>query len=75
MEFTAEQREVFAALGRVRSEKKAASSRENGKKGGKKVKPLIEIPCTCGGEGLEHKSTCRRGVAIRYRTKKGLPLT
>lgn len=63
------------ALGSIRTEKKAAASRENGKKGGAVMKRLADIPCNCGGEGLEHKSTCRRGVAVRYRTKKGLPLT
>ncbi len=62
-------------MGRVKSEKKAAQARENGKRGGGPMKRLADIPCTCGGEGLEHKSTCRRGVAVRYRTKKGLPLT
>ena len=69
------QSEAAAALGRIKSEKKAASSRENGKKGGSQLKPLASIPCSCGGEGLEHKSTCPRGRRIRVRQRTGLPLT
>jgi hypothetical protein len=73
--FTAEQRSEYARyLGSRTSERKAESSRKNGKKGGGVMKPLVEIPCTCGGEGLEHPTTCPRGRVIRYRTKKGLPL-
>ena len=76
MEFSAEQRREFARmLGSIRTEKKARSSRENGKKGGRRIQPLETITCTCGGEGLEHRSTCPRGRVIRYRRKKGLPLT
>ena len=66
--------EAARTLGSIRTEKKAAASRENGKKGGAVMKRLEDIPCICG-EGVEHKSTCRRGQAIKYRTKKGLPLT
>ena len=73
---TEEQKLEYARmLGSVKTEKKAAASRENGKKGGGPLKRLEDIPCTCGGTGLEHKSTCRRGVVIRYRIKNGLPLT
>jgi hypothetical protein len=67
--------EAARALGSIRTAKKAASSRENGKKGGARLKPLETIPCTCGGEGLNHKTTCPRGIRIRVRQKKGLPLT
>jgi hypothetical protein len=67
--------EAARALGSIKTEKKAAASRENGKKGGTKIRPLESFTCTCGGEGLEHKSTCPRGVRIRVRRKKGLPLT
>lgn len=67
--------EAARALGSVRTEKKAASSRENGKLGGRPLKRLEDIPCTCGGEGLNHLSTCQRGRTIRVRRKKGLPLT
>ena len=67
--------EAARALGSIRTEKKAAAARANGKKGGGQLKPLDEIPCTCGGQGLEHKTTCPRGIRIRVRQKKGLPLT
>jgi hypothetical protein len=67
--------EAARALGCIRTEKKARSSRENGKKGGGQIKPLETIACNCGGEGLEHRSMCPRGRAIRYRLKKGLPLS
>lgn len=67
--------EAARALGSIKTEKKAASSRENGKKGGGQLKPLETIPCTCGGQGMEHKATCPRGVRIRVRQKRGLPLT
>ena len=29
--------------------------------------PLEQIACNCGGEGLNHRSTCPRGRAIRRR--------
>lgn len=67
--------EAARTMGRVKSEKKAAAVRENGKKGGGQMKRLADIPCSCGEGTTVHKSTCRRGIAIRYRTKKGLPLT
>ena len=63
------------ALGSVRTVKKAASSRENGKLGGGRMKQLADIPCICEEGATAHKSTCRRGIAIRYRMKKSLPLT
>jgi hypothetical protein len=66
---------VARALGRIKTEKKAAASRENGKLGGRPLKELASIPCTCGGAGLEHKATCPRGIRIRARRRAGLPLT
>jgi len=66
--------EAARALGSIRTEKKAASSRENGKKGGGQLKPLDTIPCDCGGDGLQHKSTCPRGRRISQRRRTGLPL-
>lgn len=66
--------EAAAALGRIKTEKKVAASRENGKLGGGQMKPLASIPCNCGAEGLEHKSTCPRGRRIRTRRRAGLPL-
>lgn len=75
MPLTPEQRQEYAReIGSIKTEKKAAASRENGKKGGGKLKPLESLPCNCDGEGLNHRSTCRRGIAIRYRRKRGLPL-
>lgn len=67
--------EAAAALGRIKSDRKTQAARENGKKGGGVLKPLESIPCTCGGEGLNHKSRCPRGIRIRVRQQKGLPLT
>ena len=77
MPLTAEQRREYAReLGSVRSERKAQAARENGRKGGRQIKPLETIACNCGAEeSLEHRSTCPRGRVIRYRRKKGLPLT
>jgi len=66
--------EAARALGSIKTERKAAQARENGKKGGRPLVSLEAIPCTCGGHGLDHKSTCRRGVVIRYRRRKGLPI-
>jgi hypothetical protein len=59
-------------MGSIKSERKAVSSRENGKKGGGPLKPLIQIECNCGGgTTLQHKSTCMRGRAIKRRQEKG----
>jgi hypothetical protein len=66
--------EAARALGSIKTAKKAASSRENGRKCGGQLKPLETIPCTCGGAGFDHKTTCPRGIRIRVRQKKGLPL-
>lgn len=69
-------RTAASLLGSARTERKAAASRANGKLGGRSLKPLLEIQCTCGGgDSLDHKTTCPRGRVIRYRQKKGLPLT
>ncbi len=61
--------EIMRQRGSVRSEKKAASSAENGKLGVRPARPLSEIPCTCSaGDSLTgHPSTCPRGLAIRRR--------
>ena len=47
----------------------ALSSETRGKKGSGRLKPLEEVACTCGGQGVEHKSTCPRGIRIRVRQK------
>lgn len=74
--------EIAGFLGSIKTEKKAASSRENGKSGGRPVgtvKPLLEIPCNCnGGDTLTvaaHPTSCPRGRAIRRRIKENKPLT
>lgn len=65
------------ALGSIKTPKKAEASRRNGLMangaGGRPLKPLAEIPCSCGaGEELEgHKTYCLRGQAIRRRQKAG----
>ncbi len=68
--------EAARLLGNARTEKKAAAARENARKPKPRaLRPLESIPCTCGGNGLEHKSTCPRGRAIRRRQKLGQPLS
>lgn len=67
-------REIMRRRGCVTSERKAASSRENGRRGGHAPWPLEKIPCTCGGEGLDHPTTCPRGRTIRRREKKKLKI-
>jgi hypothetical protein len=65
------------ALGSRKSDRKAAASRENGKRAspgpGSPPKPLLEIRCTCTtGEALEgHRWDCPRGQAIKRRIKEG----
>jgi len=71
-----EVRRALGYIGSIKTPKKAASSRENGKKGGSQLKQLDTILCNCGaGDSLEHKSTCPRGRTIRRRRKLGQPLT
>ena len=67
--------EAARTLRSIPSEKRVEASRENGRRGGRPPKPLDAIPCNCGGQGLEHKSTCPRGRTIRRRRKLGQPLT
>ena len=67
-------REAARLLGRATSERKKRSSAANGrlvKNPGRKPRPLDSFPCTCGGEGLDHKTTCPRGLAIYRRRKAG----
>lgn len=67
-------------LGSAKSERKAATSRANGRLAppgpGRPPRPLLTFPCTCGrGPALEgHPTTCKRGRAIRRRQKAGAPL-
>lgn len=62
---------ALAYVGSIKTPKKSAASAANGKKGGRPIKPLAAIPCTCGrGDTLEgHPTTCPRGLAIRRRMK------
>lgn len=70
------------ALRAIPSEKRAQASRENGRNasdkgvlGGRPVKPLANIPCSCGAVDVRaHKSTCLRGQAVKRRLARGLPL-
>lgn len=64
------------ALRAIPSEKRTEASRMNGQAGGRPQKLLSEIDCSCeAGETMEgHKSTCKRGRAIKRREAKGLPL-
>ncbi len=77
---SAEISEAARRLGSITTPRKQAASRENGKKSqGRKNpwKPLLDYPCTCGrGNVLDtsHPTTCKRGLAIRRRIAKGVPL-
>lgn len=70
-------RKAAALLGSIKTEAKAASSRENGKKAppgpGRNPVPLAEIRCTCdAGEALGgHRWNCPRGQAIKRRQAQG----
>lgn len=68
------------ALGSRKSDRKAAASRENGKRAspgpGSPPKQLLEIRCTCAaGELLEnHRWDCPRGQVLKRRIKEGRDL-
>jgi len=61
--------QIMRERGSVRSPKKAATSAENGRRGGRPARALSDIPCTCdAGAGLTgHKSSCPIGRAIKHR--------
>ena len=71
---------AMSVIGSRKTERKAKSSAENGRRFGGRPKgtltPLSDLLCTCGaGESVEnHKSNCPRGRAIRRRLAAGLPL-
>lgn len=55
-------------MGSTRTERKAAAARSNGRKGGRPVKPLTEIACTCGAQADDsHTARCARGQAYKRR--------
>ena len=73
----AEKRSAAAALGSIRSEKKAASSAKNGALAppgpGRAPAALFSLACSCGaGDTTEgHKTSCPRGQAVKRREKEG----
>jgi len=58
---------VGKLLGSKKTARKALSSKENGKKGGRPALPLEQIACICKETDNKHLSTCPRGRAIRRR--------
>lgn len=74
--------QAAAALGRIKTERKTASSRLNAAKAAAarrgQRKSLCDVQCSCGvGPVLDkaaHSGTCRLYQAIYYREKKGLPV-
>ena len=74
--------EAARLMGRSRSPAKLAAQKRNAKKGGRKLKRLADVRCTCGaGAAVDaagrplHPTTCPRGRVVRYHLCKGLPLT
>jgi hypothetical protein len=79
---TKQESEILSAAMRIigsrTSEAKRRAIAENARKprpGGRKPrKKLRDIECTCSGSGLNHRTYCPRGRAIRYRQARGLPM-
>ena len=70
--------EAARMLGSIRTERKAATSRENLKHVKNRYRPTpkdpLELPCTCGAGtqtevGTNHKTTCPRGRLLYQRAK------
>ena len=64
---TRQLREAAQVMGEARSERKTLAARENGKQGGRPLKPLEQLPCTCGPDAAHHTSRCPRGKAVKRR--------
>jgi len=66
-------RQIMRERGSVRSAKKAGSSAENGRLGGRPERPLSDLLCACSaGDALDgHKTYCPRGRAIKRRQGSG----
>jgi hypothetical protein len=62
-----ERSEAARLLGSARTEQKATAARENGRLGGRPLKPLSDFVCNCGQPEGHHKSYCLRGQAERRR--------
>lgn len=63
--------EEAAQRGSVKSERKAAASRENGKLGGLRPLPLDE-PCACTLVDGKHDRTCRMWWRVYRARRKGV---
>jgi hypothetical protein len=70
----------FVGMGRVPTQRQCQERAEETKQGGeraageepgRKPRPLDSFSCTCGGEGLDHKTSCPRCLAIYRRRKAG----
>ena len=60
--------EAARVMGSTRTERKAQAARSNGRKGGRPVKPLSQIACTCGAQADDvHTARCARGQAYKRR--------
>ena len=65
------------ALGSIKTPKKTEASRRN-IAGANPLKPLSEIACNCDGGAsnrrADHRGTCPKYRAIRYREMRSIPI-
>jgi hypothetical protein len=66
-EVTPEVKAYMSALGKIRTEKRAAASARNGKSPKIKIKPIESFDCTCKRCPDNPKTYCPRGRAILRR--------